>query len=230
VIDTGTWLPGRQVLLPPSSLGRPLGMPRAFPVDLTREKVKESPDISTDAPVSRQREADLYSYYGWVPYWSGPYAYAPVGFGMGAPVGYGPAYPPEGPRGTNPRTGRAESAEEERGDPHLRSANEVTGYYIQAEDGDIGHVEDLLVEDLLVEDESWAVRYLIVDTKNWWPGKKVLVAPQWVRGIDWAREQVAIDLTREQIKAAPEYDPATTVDRTYEERLYGHYDRPRYWA
>jgi hypothetical protein len=112
----------------------------------------------------------------------------------------------------------------EGGDPHLRSAGEVTGYYIKARDGDLGHVEDLLVED-----EGWAVRYLVVDTKNWWPGKKVLVAKDWVTDVSWSEQQVSVELTSEQIKASPEYDPSGTVERDYEERLHAHYGRVGYW-
>jgi hypothetical protein len=109
-------------------------------------------------------------------------------------------------------------------DPHLRSSREVTGYHIQATDGDIGHVEDLLVDD-----QSWKIRYMIVDTTNWWPGKKVLVAPDWISEVNWAESKVHVQLGREKIRTSPEYDPSRPVERSYEARLYGHYARPRYW-
>ena len=69
----------------------------------------------------------------------------------------------------------ARAEREEANDVHLRSANKVTGYRIGATDGDIGHVEDFIIDD-----ETWEIRYMVVDTQNWWPGKKVLVAPQWI--------------------------------------------------
>jgi hypothetical protein len=181
VVDTGSWLPGRKVLLPPSELGRPQAMPQEFPVNLTRKQVEDSPGLGTDAPVSRQLEASTYGHYGWAPYWYPGFAafpgYSPP---LAAPFWPAGASSPEDaplvagcppPDGAPPdQSGVAERAS---GDPALRSMNEVTGYYIRATDDDIGHIEDFLVED-----ESWDIRYVMVDTKNWWPGRKVLVAPR----------------------------------------------------
>jgi hypothetical protein len=113
----------------------------------------------------------------------------------------------------------------ERGDPHLRSSRAVTGYHIQATDGDIGHVEDFLVDD-----QSWAIHYVLVDTTNWWAGKKVLVAPAWIEWVDWAQAKVHVTVTRAQIQHSPEYDPARPVERPYETQLYCHYGQPRYWG
>ena len=141
VVDTGSWLLGRKVLLPPSVLGRPDAAMREFPVDLTRKQIEDSPDIDTDAPVSRQLESSTYGCYGWAPYW--PPAYVPT---VGAPL----AVPPlltDAPR--RPPGG----AEPPSGDPNLRSAKEIPGYYGRAADGDIGHVEEFLIED-----GSWAIR------------------------------------------------------------------------
>jgi hypothetical protein len=100
----------------------------------------------------------------------------------------------------------------------------VIGYHIAATDGDIGHVEDFVVDDF-----SWAIRYMIVDTTNWWPGKKVLVAPAWIKQVKWAESKVHVQLQREQIKTCPEYDPAKPIERAYETRLHGHYAQPHYW-
>lgn len=110
-------------------------------------------------------------------------------------------------------------------DPHLRSAREVIGYHIQAKNGDIGHVEDFIVDD-----EAWAIRYMVVDTQNWLPGKKVLVAPVWIESIHWAEAKVRVTLTRAKIKKSPEFDPAAPVNREYEDRLYDFYGRPKYWV
>ena len=109
------------------------------------------------------------------------------------------------------------------GDPSLRGTSEVTGYHVHARDGDIGHVADFLIDS-----DNWAIRYLVIDTRNWWPGKKVLVAPHWVTDISWSERTVRFDVTRERIKASPDYDPAA-FDRGYEERLHAHYDVPTYW-
>lgn len=112
----------------------------------------------------------------------------------------------------------------EDGDSHLRSSAAVVGYRIAATDGDVGHVEDFLVDDA-----TWAIRYVVVDTRNWWPGKRVLVSPEWIERIDWSDAKVHVGVTREQIRKSPEYDPSDPVARDYEARLHDHYGRPRYW-
>jgi hypothetical protein len=207
VAETGSWLQGRRVLLARASLGQPDWQSRAFPVALTKQQVEDSPEIQEDEPVSRQHEARLHAYYGWAPYWHAP------SFPTDLPVAAAPVPPPED-----------KDDEGESGDPHLRSVKEVTGYHCEATDGELGHVEDFVVDD-----DTWLVRYVVVDTRNWLPGKKVLVAPQWFSGIRWTDRQVSVDLTREQIKNSPTYDPGAPVNREYEERLYDFYGRPGYW-
>jgi uncharacterized protein YrrD len=216
VVDTGGWITGRQVLLPPSALARPDPAQRAFLADLTRERIENSPGAETEQPVSRQMETDLYGHYGWPPYWGEGYMPPPIGM---TATGTTPEILPPGDRAV-----QLERDARPKGDPHLRSIGEVSGYHIRAQDDSIGHVEDFLIDG-----DSWTVRYLVIDTRNWWPGKQVLVAPQWIRDISWTDRQVAVDLTTDEIKASPEYDPSRTVDRAYEERLYGSYRRPPYW-
>ena len=110
-------------------------------------------------------------------------------------------------------------------DPHLRSCNAVMKYHIQANDGEIGHVRGLLVDD-----ETWAVRYLIVDTSNWWLGHQVLVAPQWILDVNWSRSHVSIDLSRKVLKDAPPYDVTSPLGRQQEVDLFEYYGRPGYWT
>lgn len=217
VVDTGNWLPGRKVLIPPTAFGEPDTATRAFPVDLTRDQVKHSPDIDCDRPVGRQQEEALYGHYGWAPYWGGPAA--PMwGAPMAEPV------PADYPATMKSAAERDPSRPEDTGgDPHLRSAREIEGYAIEAEDGSIGHVQDFLIG------HDWRIRYLVIDTRNWLPGRKVVVPPDWVRRIDWANRQVDVDLTREQVKSSPEYDPLVQLDRGFEEQLYGYYGRVPYW-
>jgi len=202
VADTGNWLVGRRVLLSTACLGWPDWEKRVFPVTLTKEQVENSPPIGVDEPVSRQMEKELHGYYGWRPYWSITAASVAV------PV----------------TTRRKEEAMEE-ADPHLRSTREVIGYHIQANDGGIGHVDDFIAGG-----EDWVIRYMIVDTRNWLPGRKVLVAPTWVKRVDWAKRDVYVDLSRETIENSPEFDPSAPVNREYELRLYDYYGRPRYWT
>jgi sporulation protein YlmC with PRC-barrel domain len=108
---------------------------------------------------------------------------------------------------------------------HLRSTNEVKSYNIQASDGEIGHVEDFIIDD-----EKWAIRYLVINTHNWWPGKKVLVSPHWIERVSWSESKVFVNLSRESIKNSPEYTGASLLTRDYETSLYRHYKRQGYWV
>ena len=226
VVDTGVWLPGRKVLIAPTALGQPdWGGGVSFPINLTKEEIENSPPVDTDKPVSRQVEMDVVSYHDWPAYWED------VSFMEAGMVGMNPA-------GYLSRMNQASSEEQAQvaeleelartetvTEPYLRSVNEVIGYYIQARDGDIGHVEDFIVET-----ETWAVQYMIIDTGNWLPGKKVLIAPHWVQAIDWNETKVFIDLTQHTIEKSPEYDPSEPVNRDYENRLFDYYGRPKYWT
>ncbi len=215
VVDTGNWLPGRKVLLPPSVLGHPDQKGREFAVRLTMQQVKDCPDIDTDRPVSRQMETSLYDYYGWSPYWVTGFYMA----GSGDTPGAAAAQPAEEARRREEEIAdRLRSRE----DPHLRSVEAVTGYHIHATDGEIGHVEDFLVEDA-----DWSIRYLVVDTKNWWPGKKVLISPRSVREIQWTMKLVNLDVDRQTVKDGPAYDPLTNVDQDYEQHFHSYYDDHR---
>jgi hypothetical protein len=183
-------------------------------VDLTREQVEHSPDIDTHRPVSRQHELSLLQHYGFPSYWYGPYSWGPAMLPT-------PEIPvPEGV--TEEVMARAEQDNLE--DAHLHSTSDTLGYDIQARDGAIGHLDDFLVDE-----RSWTIRWLVVDTRNWLPGKHVLVAPEWVEDVSWTEGAVRVGLTREQIQSAPPYDRTRPVDRDYEHRLFAHYGRPRYW-
>lgn len=216
VVDTGNWLPGRKVLLPPSVLGAPDQEQRRFPVELTMQQVKDSPDIDTDLPVSRQSEAHIYDHYEFEPYWDG--SFSPTSLVMAVPLGVPMTLPYPEPR--DPVDGPPPYE----GDPHLRSIAAITGYGIHATDGEIGAVEDVLVDDA-----GWKIRYLTVDTGNWWPGERVLISPGSVRKIDWVAKLIYLGMDRETVKNSPPYDPAMTVDGAYDEKLadyYGPYIMP----
>ena len=211
VVDTGTWLSGRKVLLPPVALGHPDASGRQFSVRLTRQQVKDSPDIDSDRPVSRQMETHVYDYYGWSPYWD-------TGLYMGG-YGYMGGVMSDAPLLESKR--REENfrlAQRDDGDPHLRSVEAVTGYHIHASDGEIGHVEDFLLDDT-----DWSIHYLVVDTKNWWPGKKVLISPRSAGEIDWHSRLVNLKVDRQKVKDSPTYDPSMVVDRNYEKQFHGYY-------
>lgn len=216
VVDTGKWLPGRRVLISPVEFGEPNWKDLTVPVSLTKERVKNSPSAESDKPVSRQHEMELHRYYGWPLYWMGP----PPGE---TPMGLSA----EGIAAQKAEADRAENEPGERepeGDANLRSVREVTGYGIHATDGDIGHVEDFIIDT-----PEWIIRYMVVDTRNWLPGRKVLVAPAWIESVDWADRAVKVAMTREEIKSSPEFDASAPVNREYETRLYDYYGRPAYW-
>jgi len=211
VVDTGNWLPGRKVLLPLSALGQPDRALRHFPVELTRKQVKGSPDVDIDQPVSRQVEVHVYSYYGWDPYWGG--SLNPTSNAIATPF----AAPFHLPGSTLRDLGGAD-ARPDVDDPHLRSVAAVTGSHIHATDGEVGHVEDLLVDDT-----AWRIRYVTVDTKNWWPGEKTLISPSSVRAINWEDRAISLNVSRQKVKDSPPYDPSITVDGAYDETFLTYY-------
>jgi len=206
VVDTGGWLRGRRVLIAATALEHPDWHARVFPVELTKQQVRDAPDTDTDKPVSRQYEAELHSYYNWAPYW---------GTGYGAAVFTVPPLQEE----------QKPSEEDAGANPNLRSTREVIGYRIQAMDGPIGHVEDFIISD-----EDWVIRYLVADTRNWLPGRSVLVSPEWVTEISWEGQEVWMDVSKQVIEDSPPFDPSAPVNREYEVQMYDYYGRPKYWA
>jgi sporulation protein YlmC with PRC-barrel domain len=214
VVDTGSWLAGRKVLISPIAVGHAGWMARRLPVALTRAQVEHSPDIDTRRPVSRQHEAQYFGYYGYPYYWSGAGLW-----GMGA---YPGSLTTQGEVEENLKAHGAHAAPD---DCHLRSSNAVIGHHVAATDGDIGHLEDLLVDD-----HTWAIRYLVVNTSNWWRGHRVLVAPEWIQDVSWPEAKVSVDLTRQAVKDAPPYESAAKLDRQLEEAVHEHYNRPGYWT
>jgi hypothetical protein len=209
VADTGKWIPDRKVLISPLSLGEPDWSSKRFPVHLTKAQIEAAPPIEEDQPVSRQHEVMVLRHYGYPYYW--------VGEGL-----WGLESTPLALREVSAE--RVTIPPEPKGDPHLRSVDEVVSYHIDASDGEIGHVEDFVLDE-----DTWALRYMVVDTRNWLPGRKVLVSPAWVLGFDWRAGKANVDLARDQIKESPEFDPSVPVNREYETRLYDFYGRPVYW-
>ncbi len=207
VANTGNWLTGKQVLLSPYALGAVEPLEKDIVVDLTKQQIEGSPSLDTDRPVSRQFEESYYGYYGMPTYWSGGYSWGAYPYPMRDRTKWSDLTRTENPW-----------------DPDLRSMNAVNEYHIQATDGGIGHVEDFIIDT-----ETWAIRYLIVNTRNWWSGKKILISPQWIDRVSWAESKVFVGLTRDAIKKAPEYNESALLNREYESSLYLHYNRPGYW-
>jgi hypothetical protein len=216
VVDTGAWLRRRRVLISPYAVTFIDWEARTIAVNLTRTQVEHSPDIDTHQPVSRQKEAEYHRYYGYPQYW--PYA---AYWAWGAiPL----VVPPDPQIRDNTEERRREAADHADADTHLRSSEVVLGYHGRASDGLIGHVADFLFEE-----ETWAIRHLVVDTHNWLPGKRVLVSPQWVRSVSWGERTLRVALTRRQIEQSSEYDPKYLLSRDYEHPLHQHHSRPHHW-
>lgn len=197
VVHTGAWLTGRDVLIVPSVISTVDEKNRCLKVKLMREQIQNCPPIDTSLPISRDYEQEYLRYYGLKPYW------------------YDKPLLSSTPKPSLP-TAEAEKPES----THLRTSEEVVGYHIHALDGEIGHVEDLILEE-----PDWTVRYLEINVGIWLFGKKVLIAPAWIQGVDWTRKAVTVDLTREAIESAPAYDPSEVISRDYQVALYGHYGK-----
>ena len=212
VVETGAWLHKRKVLVSPEAFSGLDWKLQVFPVNLTIDQVRNSPAIDTAKPVSRQHEETLRQYYGWPPYWGAVFAEG----GIVTPL------PPANTAEPGLTDGNA-PLRHPTGDPHLRSANDTRNYHIEARDGSIGHLEDYLIDE-----SGWRIRYFVIDTRNWWPGKKVLVAPAWATHISWEQRQVKVDLTRAAIRSSPPYEPSAPWNVDYPAELHDYYARPRY--
>ena len=212
VVEAGSWFSSRKVLLPLSALGKPDEAARRFSVRLTRQQVKDSPDVDTDLPVSRHHEAHVYNYYDWNPYWTS-------GFASMSNAIATPTVLPFGRDDVAPRyQDHGTDAVQDDGDPHLRSARAVIGYHIDATDGEIGHVEDFLVND-----ETWRLEFMTVDTKNWLPGERVLLPVRCISEIDWFSEMMKVGISREKVKDSPPYDPQVTSDGPFNDRSHQYF-------
>ena len=204
MVDTGNWItdkPDRRVLISPYAVVVVDEKKKIIATDLTKKQIKDSPSFNIDQPVSRQAEKAYYEYYGWPMYWNGKHEW---GFN---------SYPV--------REGQRAADSDKAWEYNLRATGAVSGYHIQASDGDIGHILD---------DKTWAIRYLIVDTQNWLPGKHVLVSPQWIERISWSEMKIFVNMSREAIKQAPEYTKDALITRDYETRLYSYHKRDGYWS
>jgi sporulation protein YlmC with PRC-barrel domain len=201
VVDTGGWLPDRQVLISSAVLEHPDRDKKLFPVSLTKEQVKSSPPTNTDKPLYRQHEHELHDHYGWPVYWE------------------------PGPLSGEIAIAQSEYMADEydkdkKGDPHLRSTKIVDGYHVQATDGRIGHIDDFILDD-----EKWTVKYIVVDTRDWLPGKKVLIPLKWIKDLNWAERKAYINLPLETIKNSPKFDHSVPLNEEYENKLNDYYEQ-----
>jgi uncharacterized protein YrrD len=196
VVDTGGWLSGRRVLIPPAAVADGGWKGGTLRLALTQQQIRASPGVDTHQPVSRAHEADIYRHYGFSEYWNGPYLW---GQDM-LPMMPQPVLLEEAPEESLRRAPENQNPQADE-DRHLRSCREVLGYDIRATDDRIGHVDDFLFDE-----QDWSIRLMVVDTRNWWPGKQVLVAPQSIASVDWDSRMVQVQVTRAELEDSPEYD------------------------
>ena len=203
VVKTGGWLLGREVLLAPAAIDEIEETTRTMKLALTKQQIERSPPIDVAKPLSREYEIVYFQHFQWAPYWEpGPTTWGgSVPYPGTPPMNFDTALPADAPK-----------------NQHLRSSKEISGYEMHATDGAIGHVEDLIVDD-----QDWIVRYVQGDTKNWLPGKKILLQTMRIDHISWAERSVAVILPRHAIESAPAYDPSQLITPAYEIQLFKHY-------
>jgi hypothetical protein len=219
VVSTGGWF-GPEVLITPQSFRRADWAGRVIDVALTQQQVRNSPSVDLHKPVSRHYEASYYAYFGYAPYWGGPGTWAATAPAAGAltdPVVASQQAAAAAADAERARqTGEQSTEGPQERDSRLRSLKEVSGYHIQASDGEVGHVDDFIADD-----GTWEIRYIQIDTSNWIGGRSVLVPRPALRDVDWPHREVRVALTREQIKNSPEHHPELTAEE--ERRLSSHY-------
>jgi hypothetical protein len=173
VVDTGSWLMHRRVLIPPISIERPWTIAGLLST-LTKEQIQHSPEVDSHPTMSRQDETRVLAHYGYPSYWEDR---------------------------AERDSATADPSRVKPGDEHLCGTKDVTGDHLQASDGEIGHVDDFLIDD-----ESWRIRYLVIDTSNWIGGRSVVISPAALHGIDWSQSKMQVALTREAIRQSPSFD------------------------
>jgi len=215
VVETGQWLLSRKVLISPIAIEHVDWLMQCLSAKISKEQVKNSPDIDTDQPISKQHEMNFFGYYGHPYYWNGG--------GL-----WGAAY--------FPNAMRADSEEQKQkskkyseidikkihhvNDRHLRSSREVIGYHVHAKDGDIGHVDSVLVDD-----KTWTIKYFVINTGIWWLGHQVLVSREWVTCVCWEDKSITVDVTLDAIRNAPTFESTSLLNNEDESRLCQHFGK-----
>jgi uncharacterized protein YrrD len=197
VVETGGWLNRRRVLIATVALGHPDWNRQQFPVNLTRDQVRKSPDVDTEKPVYRQHEIAMNAYYGWPHYWTLE------------PILVAPALVPK-PKDVAPS-----------GDPHLRSVREVSDYRAVNQGQDLGQVVDFIVEE-----KNWTIRHLVIKTGKDLKHKQVLLPVERVQSLNWPHKEVIGSIDRDFLAGAPAFDPSQPVNREHEVVVYDYYGRP----
>ena len=210
IVKTGGWLFGREVLISPQALQMADWKNKTFPVNLSKEQIRNSPDIDTDKPVSRQMEEQLYEHYPWQHYWnSGFYEAGVWGVLQGSPML------------EERESSEVQTDPPRMGDLHLRSTDRVTGYHIHATDGEIGEVTDYIIDDT-----NWKIIFFVVKTGSWIKPGKILLSTKWIKEIQWADNLVIVNISIDAVKNSPVFDAEQLISNEYEQKLFDHYGKP----
>ncbi len=199
VVKTGNWLSGRKVLISPNALIKGKDRAQTFPVNITKEQIKNSPDINTELPVSRQQEIALHQYYPWQSYWGTGFYEGGV-WGIVTPPVVSPAPPKVAI-----------------GDTHLRSTHAISGYHIETTDGQLGHLRDFIVDD-----KTWHIEYLVIEMHSWLSGKKVLIERKHIKDIKWAGSKVLVDVTKVTLEDSPAYEESAFFQPETRDTVFGN--------
>lgn len=216
VVTIGSLLIHRKVLISPAALD---GMSdHELIVNATIDQIRNSPDIDTEKPISRQKEEELHDYYTWSYYWGYPLYYNSLGTELYPNIQYTDAFIYK-----ENNKGAVENSHD-RPENHLRSNREVTGYGVGTKNGEFGYVDDFLIDT-----KVWVVRYLVLNTGDFLPGRKVIVAAHWVKEISWDNRSVSFDLNIDTLRNGPAYDSSILLTRDFERRVYEYYEKNPYW-
>jgi uncharacterized protein YrrD len=221
VVKTGGWFSGKRVLISPEAFQKAEWESKTFSVNLTLNEIKNSPDIDTEKPVSDQHEELMRRYYAWPSYY-GYRMYGLNGLGMLNDIGWG--YSEFGESAVEKEIQEMKAIEHVNDNSHLRSTQEVIGYDIHATDGSIGEVEDFIVEDT-----TWKIHFLVVETGNWFSEKKVLISPMWIKNVKWQEQEITINHSKDEVKNSPEYDSSQPINDLYEHSLNDYYRKENYY-
>jgi hypothetical protein len=204
IVDTGKFLFDREVLISSGALLATDWQKKLFKVNLTKNQIETSPEIDTKLPVSHQEEIRLQNHYLWAGYWGEGF------YAGGLPVSMYDVM----------ATGADDQAQKKQSldNPHLRNTRKVKGYTIRAIDGDIGDIVDFIVDD-----HAWHIDFLVVDTGHWFPGRKVLISPLWVKEIQWENSTILIKATIDQVKGSPEFHAEEPLSKEYELHLHNYF-------
>lgn len=222
VVDIGAWPKKHLVLISPIALGAPNWLAKTIPVLLSKSQIQNSPPFDPQKPITKQHEIEHLSYYNYPYYWGGPSLWGkdiyPNRFSTGSGGFNAPPFElrvPEPP----------DMEDETHAEHELHGGFDTMGIRVTSGDVDIG-----LVKDLLIDEDSWAIRYMVVNTGDWWPNQQVLIAPQWIGALNWVSKTISIQMSQAEVKTAPHCDPSVTIDRDLELALHAHYRQPGYWT